>query len=434
MYKTKLLAIVMLLTLMVGILGACGGNANTGSEENGAKNSGGGKSGDKVELSVLFADSLFAGIHAELIQEFEAAHPNIKIKAESLPDSGIFDALRIRVSTNEVPDAYQVNIGHITTGLANDAGYLADLSSYESMAGYSESIRNAVSIDGKPALFTLGVGVLGLAYNKDMLAEVGLSEPPKTWEAFMDAGKKLKEKGKDLFVYAGKGETMMGNVFHWAFGSYAVKDPAFKEAYLSNKIDWSKPEYRAILKEGFERFKELNQYTRVGSFTNEFTIAQQAFAEGDSAVLMSGTWEGGALRKLNPDMKLGFMNMPYAAEDQNAYIFVPEDGLAANAKSAHPEETKIFLNWMFSKETYAKILKAKGSFSAMPGVGELDESYTDVPAWLETDRIQSFANTGPVPNNTWVALGTFAQELTFQGDVEKSIDKFIAEYNKTIAK
>ncbi|RIE00362.1 extracellular solute-binding protein [Cohnella faecalis] len=277
----------------------------------------------------------------------------------------------------------------------------------------------------------LGVGVLGLAYNKELLAEVGYNEPPKTWEEFMDLGEKLKAKGKDLFAYGGKDETAIGNVLHWTFGDYAVKDPAFKEAYLSNTVDWSKPEYRSMLKEGLERFKQLNAYVRTGSFTNDGSFAQQAFAEGNVAVLFSGTWESGTLHKLNPDLKLGFMNMPYAPEEQNAYIFVPEDGMAANAKSKHPEEVKTFLNWLFSKETYAKIQKAKGSFSAMPGVGELDESYTDVPNWLNTDRVISFANTGPVPSPTWIALGNAAQEYTFKGDADKSIDKFITAYNKT---
>ncbi|MFD0714849.1 ABC transporter substrate-binding protein [Paenibacillus sp. GCM10027626] len=427
--KLKWVSIAMLLTLVVGLLGACG-KSDGGSNESG----GAGNSGDKVELSMLFADSLFAGIHTDLIKEFESAYPNIKVKVETLPDSGIFDALRIRVSTNEVPDLYQINIGHVTTQLASNAGFISDLSGYESSKNYSDSIRSATSIDGKQALFTLGVGVLGVAYNKDMMADIGYADGVKTWDELIDAGKKLKAKGKDLLVYAGKGETMMGNVLHWTFGSYAVKDPAFKEAYLANKVDWSKPEYRAVLLEGLNRFKELNEFVRVGSFTNEFTIAQQAFAEGDSAMLLSGTWEGGMLRKLNPNLNLGFMNMPYVAEDQNAYIFVPEDGIAVNAKSKHPEEAKTFLNWLFSKETYAKILKAKGSFSAMPGVGELDESYAAVPGWLETDRIISFANTGPVPSPTWIALGNAAQEFTFQGSADKAADKFIAEYNKTMAK
>jgi len=428
MSKKKLIIITLLLMFTIGLLGACsGGSSNSGSKESGEKT-------DKVELSMLFADSLFAGAHDEIIKEFESAYPNIKVKAETLPDSGIFDALRIRVSTNEVPDLYQINIGHVTTQLADEAGYITDLTGFEASANYSESIRNATSIDGKQALFTFGVGVLGVAYNKDLLADVGFADGIKNWDELIEAGKKLKEKGKDLLVYAGKGETMMGNVLHWTFGSYAVKDASFKEAYLANKVDWSKPEYRAVLLEGLNRFKQLNEFVRVGSFTSEFTIAQQAFAEGNSAMLLSGTWEGGMLRKLNPDLKLGFMNMPYTSDEENAYIFVPEDGFAVNAKSKHPEEAKTFINWLFSKETYAKILKAKGSFSAMPDVGELDESYAEVPKWLQTDRIVSFANTGPVPSPTWIALGNAAQEFTFQGEADKAADKFITEYNKTKTK
>ncbi|RIE00852.1 hypothetical protein D3H35_26120 [Cohnella faecalis] len=38
---------------------------------------------------------------------------------------------------------------------------------------------------------------------------------------------------------------------------------------------------------------------------------------------------------------------------------------------------------------------------------------------------------GPVPSPTWIALGNAAQEYTFKGDADKSIDKFITAYNKT---
>ncbi|THF75506.1 ABC transporter substrate-binding protein [Cohnella fermenti] len=428
MSKVKFAAWGTVMALSMGLLSACGGNDSS----NDSKASGDGGSGETVELSMTFGATLLGGIQEDLIKEFESSHPNIKIKAESLPDSGIFDTLRTRISSGDVPDMYQINIGHVTTTLAEDNGYLADLSSYESMANYSDSIREATkTAKGTQALFTMGVGVLGLAYNKDLLADVGYNEPPKTWDEFMDLGEKLKAKGIDLFAYGGKDETAIGNVFHWAFGEYAVKDAAFKEAYLNNKVDWTNADYRAMLKEGFERFNELNAYVRTGSFTNDGSFAQQAFAEGDVAIILSGTWESGPLHNLNPDLNLGFMNMPYAPEDQNAYIFIPEDGLAVNAKSPHQEEIKTFLNWLFSKETYAKIQQAKGSFSAMPGVGELDPSYVDVPNWLDTGRVISFANTGPIPSPTWIALGNAAQEYTFKGDLDKVIDKFIAAYDNT---
>lgn len=423
MKQSKTLKVSAAALTVAALLAGCGSKDNSSG--------GSSDSSDSVTLSMTFAESLFAGVHEDLIKEFQSKHPTIKVKAETLPDGVIYDSLRTKISTGEMPDLYQINIGHVTTDMANKDGYIYDLSSLESSKNYADSIRKATTLDGKTALFSLGVGVMGFAYDKKAFADAGYAAPPKTWDELLDLGKKLKAKGKDLLVYSSKWETGIANVFHWTFGAKAAGDDAFKKAYLSNSLDFSKPENRALVEEGFKRFKELNQYVRTGSFTNEYSVAQQAFANGDAAMLMGGTWEAGALRKLAPNMDLGFMNLPYAAEDKNPYIFVPEDGIAINAKSKNVEAAKTFLNWLFSKDTYAKIQETKGTFSAQTGVGKLDESYTEVPKWLETNRVVSFANTGPIPSATWVALGNAAQEYTFKDDLNKAVDKFIAEYDKT---
>ncbi len=418
------LSLLLVFAMLAGLLAACGSSGGKG----------GASDGGKVELTMLFQESLFGGIHEKLFEEYEKDHLNVKIKAETTTDGGIFDTFRTKISTSDMPDMFQINPGHITTKLANEGGYIMDIGSVEASQNYSEQIIKATTLsDGKYALFTPGVGIMGFAYNKTMFKEAGYDTPPATWEELMDLGQKLKDQGKDLLVYGSKWETSIANVFHWTFGLYAQKDAAFKEAYLTNNIDWSKPEYRALLEEGMNRFKELNQYVRTGSFTNEYAGAQQSFANNEAAMLMGGTWEAATLRKLAPDMDLGFMNLPYADKSANPVIFSPEDGIAINAKGSHIEETKAFLNWLFSKETYLKFQTAKGTFSAMPGVGELDKSYEEanVPDWLNSQTVITFANTGPIPSPTWIALGNAAQEYTFKNDLDKSIDAFIAEYNKT---
>ncbi|MFC5405398.1 ABC transporter substrate-binding protein [Cohnella soli] len=422
----KLTSAGVTVVMLSSLLAACSG----GGKDGGTTSSG----NDKAEVSMMLAESVFNHIQDKLIEEFESSHQNIKIKVETLPDGSLFDTLRTRIATGELPDIYQLNIGHDTTTMADKAGYIYDLSKLEASQNFSESIRKATSLKDKQAIFTNGLGVLGLNYNKAMLKDVGYNEPPQTWDQLMDAGKKLKEKGKDLLVYSSKWETGIGNVFHWTFGAHAVKNDAFKQAYLSNSVDWSLPDNRAILEEGFKRFKDLNEFVRTGSFTNEYAIAQQSFANGDAAMLLGGTWEAKTLHELNTDLDFGFINLPYETDEKNAYVFVPEDGFAINAKSQHVEEAKVFLNWLFSKEIYGKLNEAAGSLSAMPGVGKPDEAYSDVPNWLQTDRVISFANTGPIPGATWIALGNAAQEYTFKGDLDKAIDKFISEYNKTKAK
>lgn len=433
--KKKLWFLLLTVLVFSLIVVACGNNDNDSDSDSGytTPNETTDSGGEEVTLQMLFAESLFGYVHEDLIAQFEDEHPNITIQAESVPDGRIFDTLRTRITTDDVPDLFQINIGHVTTNQAMEAGYISDLSNLDASQHYAASISEATSIDGVQALMSLGVGVLGLPYNIDMLADVGYDEPPQTWDELIDLGEKLQAEGMDMLVYASAWETAIGNVFHWTFGHHAILDPEFREAYETNTIDWSRPEYRAILEEGFERFNQLNEFVQVGSFTNEYAIAQQAFTNENAAIVLGGTWEAGVLRDLNPDLEFGFMNLPYADGAENPFIFIPEDGIAINDQSEKKEYAEIFIEWLFSPENYLVMQEAKGTFSAYEGVGELDPAYEEVPGWLtEAGRVISFANTGPIPGQTFVALGNTAQEYTFEGDLEQAIERFISEYERTM--
>lgn len=414
-----------LLLLLLGSLVACGKSDDSSSDSDGSSSS------EQVTISAFMAEDLFksADIMQGFIDRFEEQNPDIKVKLETVPHGETFERLRVMVSTDEMPDIYQINVGHSISYLVEEAGYLYDLSELESSKNFSNAIQEGTQLNGKHAAFSMGVGVLGFHYNADMLKEAGYDAPPKTWDELMDLGEKLKANNKSLLAYSAKWSTGLINVFHWTFGNYALKDPEFKEAYLSNSIDWSKPEYREVLLEGYEKFKQLNEYVYTGSFTSEYGDAQQAFINEESAMVMGGSWDVGQIRDLNPSFEHAFMNLPYDAEEENSYIYTAEDGLAINSQSEDIEAAKTFLDWLFSKEIYEDITKTLANTSAMEGVGELDPVYIDIPQWLETDRVISFANTGPIEEAVITKLGETAQKVTFDGDAEQAADEFINEYN-----
>lgn len=419
------------MVVLLVLLTACGSNKESSSNTPGTSSPNASGASDKeVTISLYVAESLLASKTDEFVKKFEEAHPNIKVKAEIVPDGEIYTTLQVKITTDEMPDVYQVGTAQTATFLASKSGYLYDLSELDSSKNYSQGILDASMVDGKLGDLSFGAGVMGFLYNKKMFADIGFDTPPETWEDLMKAGEALKAKNKALLVYAAKWESSIANVFQWAFGNLALSDPEFKKAYTSNAIDFSNPKYHEVLIEGYNKFNELNKYVLTGSFTNEYAVAQKSFVNGDAAMIMGGTWDAGTIRDLNKDLDFGFMNLPYAPVDQNSYIFTAEDGLAINAKSDKLEAAKTFVNWLFSKEIYAQVVGAKKNLSAQPGVGEVDPVFTDVPNWLASGRTAPFANGGPMPGTVFIALGQSAQAFTFDGDAEKNAAQFIKEYDK----
>lgn len=364
----------------------------------------------------------------EYIAEFEAQHPNIKVNLETVPQSQVEEKMRILISTDDVPDVYQLQKAGGVTAQLLENGYVYDLNQLEAAKNLSDKIKAELSVDGKLVDYPLSISVLGFLYNKKMFADIGFAEPPKTWEELMEAGEKLKAQKKALLVYPGKWATGPAVNFHWTFNNYALQNPEFNKAYIAGTIDWTVPEYRALLEEGFAKFNELNEYVLVGSFTNEVEQARQAFVQGQAAMFMGGSWDGGATDALKPDFEWGFMNLPYSPADVNSTAVVPGAGYAINAKSDQLEAAKTFLEYLFSKETYLKINKMKKSLSVMPGVGEIDPRMQDASKRLETNLVMPFANGGQMTNALLAKLGQIAQAVSFGQDIQQAADEFIREY------
>ena len=176
-----------------------------------------------VVLTMMFAQSLLGGVEGEIIAEFSKIHPEVTFKVEAVPDGGYFDLLRANMTTGNMADLFQDNIGHVSTALVDEAGFMFDLAGMESLKLYHPSLVEASKFNGKVVNFSLGVGVLGFPYNKAVLAKYGYSKPFSSWQEMMEAGAKLKKDGKDLLVYSSKWETAMPNVFHWTFSNRILK-------------------------------------------------------------------------------------------------------------------------------------------------------------------------------------------------------------------
>jgi ABC-type glycerol-3-phosphate transport system substrate-binding protein len=402
--------------------GCAGGNKTEGV-------SGGGNAGKTVTITMQIADGLIKNRQTveEMIAEFNQVHPEIIVELETLPGGDPKNAkLQTAITTAEMPDIYQLSAANSLTLLADKAGFLYDLSGLEAAQNFSEDVRKSQTVNGKLAALPTGLGFFGVIYNIPLLESVGYAQPPKTWEELLDAGEKLKATNIPLLVYAGQWATAVGASFQWTFGNKQIADPDFRAAYLANQVDWEK--YRDVLIEGYNRFNELNAYVLTGSFTYSVDQSYQAFAKGQAAMVFGGTWSAANIDQLNPEFEWGFMNLPYAPEAENSYIYTVEDGLCINAKSEHLEEVKTFMNWFFSKDNYAKIIAAKQNISAMPGAGEVPEVFKNTLDWLNTGRVVSFANS-QMTNPVYTKLAQTAQQVTFGTDVNKAADEFILEYN-----
>jgi multiple sugar transport system substrate-binding protein len=129
-----------------------------------------------------------------IVAKFEAANPGTKVEIISLPWSDAFQKFATMASAGDIPDVMEMPDTWLSLYANN--GMLESLEPY--LAKWNETpdlTDRALELgrDVKKTAYMLPYGfyLRAMFYNKKLLAEAGVSEPPKTMDEFEEASKKV---------------------------------------------------------------------------------------------------------------------------------------------------------------------------------------------------------------------------------------------------
>ncbi len=349
--------ILLLLTSLILVFGIIAGCSSKESSSGGGSDS---KSGDDVvtlnlfQFKVEIADQL-----QEMIKEFEAEHPNIKVKLETVGGGADYGAaLKAKFASGEEPDIFN-NGGFKELELWQEK--LADLSG-EPWVEHVLPIGKVpmTAEDGKLYGMPVNLEGYGFVYNKDLFEKAGIKEAPKTIDELKDASKKLEKAGITPFS-AGYGEW-------WVIGQHLLNIPFAQqddpEAFIAGLYDGSE---KIVGNEKFKQFKEVLdtelKYANDNPLTTDYNTQVTLFASGETAMLQQGNWTENMITEINPDINMGFLPIPISNDESanSLPVGVPNNWVL-NKNSEHLKEAKTFLNWMVSSETGKRYITEEFAF------------------------------------------------------------------------
>ncbi len=148
--------------------------------------------------------------------EYMAEHPNVTIEITVYENEAFKTAVAPRLQAGDPPDLFQSWGGG---GLIEqvDAGLVKDISAdVEPWIGnLNEGAVSMYQVDDKTYGVPFDLGMVGFWYNKDLFEQAGITEPPATWEAFLEDVQKLKDAGITPLAL-GEGDKWPG-MFWWAY-------------------------------------------------------------------------------------------------------------------------------------------------------------------------------------------------------------------------
>ncbi len=130
------------------------------------------------------------------IEAFEAENPDIDVEFNVFDHEAFKTAIR-NFLTTEPPDVVTWFAGNrmkvfVERDLFED---VTPLWQEHGLDDKMASSRSAMTIDGKQWGLPYGYYQWGVYYRKDLFEQVGVTEPPKTWDEFKEVGAKLSEAG-----------------------------------------------------------------------------------------------------------------------------------------------------------------------------------------------------------------------------------------------
>jgi raffinose/stachyose/melibiose transport system substrate-binding protein len=332
----------------------------------------------------------------EILAAFHEAYPNITVQFDPTNPPDYNATLQSQFETGTAPDLMYLR--SFATGRSLwEAGFLADLSDLAGLENFTEASQSPWATEDGVVYGVPFIAVShGIYYNKDLFNELGIAIPT-TWEELLQAAQTLKDNGYDGFANASGDPWTIAEIVFMNLAPNFIGGREGRLAYLSGERCFNDENAVAA----FQGVADVAPYFPEDQSALVYYDSQQIFLQGEAGMWMGGSWDIPVFESEEPDFEWGVFAVPAPAGAETQYLtFHLDAGMGMNANTEHPEEARLFLEWMTTPEF-------AGMFSnLLPGFFSL---HTAAPAPENAHAAEFFAlNEGRETDVRWAWEGLLA--------------------------
>ncbi len=286
---------VVMTSLVAGIMAAATimSGCGNGQEDNG-----------KVTIEIVQYKPEAVKIFEALEQKFNETHDDIELKIDSPNDA--MTILKTRFIREDYPDIIGIG-GDINYSNFLDSNMLMDISDYEGL----DSIKDAYLAVDKELEFIPMDGVYavpymanaaGVLYNKDLFDQHGWTIPT-TWDEFTALCESIQNAGIQPLYFGFKDTWTCLAPWNAISVDLAPSD-------VCAQVNRGETTFTEQYREVAERTKALLQYAQDDPFAYSYNDACTAFARGESAMYVIGSYAVPQIKSVNPDMNIDSFVFP----------------------------------------------------------------------------------------------------------------------------
>lgn len=286
---------VVMTSLVAGIMAAATIMSGCGNEQ---------EDNGKVTIEIVQYKPEAVKVFEALEQKFNETHDDIELKIDSPNDA--MTILKTRFIREDYPDIIGIG-GDINYSNFLDSNMLMDISDYEGL----DNIKDAYLAVDKELEFIPMDGVYavpymanaaGVLYNKDLFDQHGWTIPT-TWDEFTALCESIQDAGIQPLYFGFKDTWTCLAPWNAISVDLAPSD-------VCAQVNRGETTFAEQYREVAERTKALLQYAQDDPFAYSYNDACTAFARGESAMYVIGSYAVPQIKSVNPDMNIDSFVFP----------------------------------------------------------------------------------------------------------------------------
>lgn len=388
-------------------LTACGdGNENSG----------------KTEIEILQYKPEAATYFDQVEEEFNATHDDIHLTIDSPNDASTI--MRTRFIREDYPDIIGIG-GDINYSYYVDAGILADVSDSDVMSNIKQSYKDILeALEIVPTDGTYGIpyvaNAAGILYNRDMFEEHGW-EIPTTWNELMTLCNDIQSEGILPFYFGFKDTWTC--LAPW--NSMAV---ALAPADLCKQVNRGEANFTDEYREVAEKYLELLEYGPEDPFAYGYNDACTAFANGESAMYLIGSYAVPQIQQVNPDMNIDSFVTPASDTKEGNTLNSGVDLMFAVTEACENKEAAYeVLEFLYEDENIQAYIDDQNAIPCKEGDFELASQLDGMTEYIESGNMTDYQDHY-YPSE--MAVDAQIQTFLINKDVDAFLKKFDSDWTR----
>ncbi len=247
-----------------------------------------------------------------------------------------------------------------------------------------------------------------LWYNKDLLNEAGISEPPSTWDGMFEAAEKLKAAGHDCaFSFGWQSWVMVENYLAWHDQPIGTQENGF--AGFDTELQFAESEDLTNLLQRIADSQEEGTFKYGGRRGDSLPL----FVSGECAMWMNSSAYYSGIKE-QAEFEFGQAMLPVNTEvrdePQNSIIGGATLWVLEGHDEGDYDGVAAFFKYLSSPEVQAKWHQSTGYVPITTEAYELsrEQGFYDENPGTDT-AIQQLSLNEPTPNSKGLRFGNFVQ-------------------------